>query len=204
MDQRVPLLLAIGVVVFIFMMEHHKPVEVKGMVPVTTTTDTHFSRDTKEMDSDADFTLTDNANGDSAHFSLYDGDFLQSQDQLNLRLPNGQPHYTSTWVYHQYLQDWRWDIGAFTGVVNSNSGGWRGNPIEGGLRLSPARFIDGVVSPDFLISGRGAGVGAGFFPPVLLVGRRWRHVGLGVGHEWSYRSGTGANLLYLEFSTRYP
>lgn len=205
MDQKIPLLLAAAVLVFLFTMTHRKPKAVNDMVPVPTDFTQQWARDTqKEKETDGDIEVRHVASGDLAHFSLYNGDILQPKPQEAARLEDGRHQWEIKYYRHYYMFDPGLDLGAYCGVVDTRSSD-RTDPIDAGLRVSPCRFLNGIVStPDLLLSGRNAGFGISLFPPPELVGRGFSHLGIGVGHVWNYRTGVGENMAYLSFSVRYP
>ena len=82
------------------------------------------------------------------------------------------------------------------GVVRGGGGG-----LHGGFRCSPVRLY-GAVAPEVLIGEHELGAGVSFYPPPDVLGRVFRHWGLGIGHLWSTADGSSGTDIYLSFSTR--
>lgn len=92
------------------------------------------------------------------------------------------------------------DVGAWAGVVGTDSGD---PPVQLGLRVSPARFLDGVLAPDIVISEHAVGAGASLYlPRELGANPPWNRLGAGVWYMAAFNGDGSGPALGLTLTTR--
>jgi hypothetical protein len=74
--------------------------------------------------------------------------------------------------------------------------------FDTGLKLSPL-MIYNTLSPDFLISSQGMGLGVSFHPSEERFGRFARHLDIGYSKFYTLEDGQQRNLFYLGLSARF-
>lgn len=92
------------------------------------------------------------------------------------------------------------DVGAWAGVVGTKSGD---APGQLGLRLSPARFLDGALAPDLVLSAHAIGAGASvYLPRELGAPPPWNRIGIGLWYMAAFNGGGAGPALGLTITTR--
>jgi hypothetical protein len=142
-------------------------------------------------------------NGDHFSLSLYaDGVPYQERAQSDANAKLDVP-WKYEYTIHHYPLDFGVDIGAWAGFrLDHAPEDKRSDAFDIGLRISPARFAYGVISPDLLVSPSQAGVGCSFYAPTQTVAPIWQHVGIGLAYVADYHGGSGW-CPYLSLSTRF-
>ncbi len=141
--------------------------------------------------------------GSAWSVSVYDGGLLYEERAQR----DAKDGWTYNYAAKRYLQDFRTDLGAYTGFrvakdQGGNGGDDAGVGVDVGLRYSPVRYLYGVVSPDLLASPYQLGLGVSFYAPSQTVSPFFQHLGLGLGYCADYHGGTGW-FPYFSLSTRY-
>ncbi len=117
--------------------------------------------------------------------SVYDGSLLY-QERAQQDAKDG---WTYNYTVNRYFIDYKTDLGAWAGLRASNdTGGETG--IDFGLRYSPVRYVEGIISPDLLVSTHQAGLGISFYAPAQTVPPFLQQIGIGVGYCADYHGGS--------------
>ncbi len=172
-----------------------------------TWTDTRYYDDKPESDLEIK-----SPDGDSFGLSIYAGGMPYQNKQQAESNRSGDKKWSYKWTVHRYPFDFDTDLGAWAGFRVANNGTDEsfssgdsddsGSGFDIGIRYSPVRFAYGVVSPDFLISTKQAGLGVSCYAPAQTVSYPYNKLGLGLGYLADYNGGSGW-MPYLSLSTRF-
>jgi len=148
--------------------------------------------------------VTHKPSGNSLSLDYYDGYFMlpKGSDKLPLDA-DGKAIWEFDYSKPTYWIDTRFEFGAYAGFLTGSTKGTDVNPLDVGLKLSPARFFFDSTTVDGLVSNQAAGLGLSFYPSPLRFGPAWRNMGIGYGRMYTYDDGDQRNLIYFTVSAHF-
>jgi hypothetical protein len=194
--QRIITITILGIIGFGLVFRDREPaISLKGEVPIPRAgIDPHLWNDGGHAEDR--ISIRDRAHG--TVLGSYDLDERGVLNQTTEQAKNGplvvdyrhQAYGARTWV----------DVGAWAGVVGTNSGD---PPVQLGLRVSCARFVDGIIAPDVVVSEHAVGVGVScYLPRSLRTEPPWNKLGVGLWYVAAYNGDGSGPALGLTLTTR--
>jgi hypothetical protein len=194
--QRILTVGILGIIGFgAYFRDREPTISLRGEIPIPRAgTDPHLWNDGKNAEDRV--SVRDRAHG--TVLGLYDLDERGVLNQTPEQSKNGalivdyrhQAYGARAWV----------DVGAWAGVAGTNSGD---PPIQLGLRISPARFVDGILAPDVVVSEHAVGAGVScYLPRGLRAEPPWNRLGVGVWYMAAYNGHGAGPALGITLTTR--
>lgn len=168
------------------------PSSVEGKQSVPTTSVFHLWR--SEGEADGTLSVRDPSGAVVGNYVLRDNGLFEPPEQAE----HGPLHVSLARDF--YLGDPGVDVGAFESYYRG--GGSNTSTFQAGVRVSPARFLYGTISPDLALTPDAIGAGISVYPPPQLVGAHWHHLGIGAWYLAPFDRGSPGWAVGAAFSIR--